>query len=95
VDDLPLLALAFVAAASVISFVAYAIDKSAAYHDRRRIPEQRLHLLALAGGWPGALLAQKLLHHKSKKREFLNYFWLTVAVNCVLLALLFIASNLA
>jgi hypothetical protein len=36
------------------------------------------------GGWPGALLAQQFLRHKSVKAEFRAAFWLTVAVNAVL-----------
>jgi uncharacterized membrane protein YsdA (DUF1294 family) len=39
--------------------------------------------LALAGGWPGALLAQQVLRHKSTKREFRQVFWATVLLNVV------------
>jgi uncharacterized membrane protein YsdA (DUF1294 family) len=39
-------------------------------------------LLSLAGGWPGALVAQQKLHHKSKKQSFRLVFWLTVLLNC-------------
>lgn len=67
--------------ASLTTFVAYAIDKSAARNNRWRTQESTLHLLALAGGWPGALAAQRLLRHKSVKAEFRRVFWLTVALN--------------
>jgi uncharacterized membrane protein YsdA (DUF1294 family) len=40
-----------------------------------------LHLLALAGGWPGALVAQNRLRHKSRKKPFRTIFWATVAIN--------------
>lgn len=43
------------------------------------------HLLALIGGWPGALLAQRLYHHKTKKPSFRFVFWLTVLGNCAAL----------
>lgn len=66
---------------SLISFLAYYADKRAAQHGRSRVPEQTLHLLALAGGWPGALLAQQILHHKTKKQPFRFIFWMTVALN--------------
>ena len=69
------------AAASGITFIAYAMDKSAARQGTRRTPEATLHLLALAGGWPGALLAQQYLRHKSTKREFRQVFWVTVWMN--------------
>ena len=68
--------------ASLIAFVAYALDKSAAIHARRRTEESTLHLLGLIGGWPGALAAQQLLRHKSSKASFQGVFLVTVAVNC-------------
>ena len=69
------------AAMGVVTFLAYALDKSAAVHGRRRTRESSLHMLGLACGWPGALLAQQLLRHKSSKREFIGVFWLTVGAN--------------
>lgn len=79
---LPPLALGLHAGASLAAFVAYGLDKSAARNGRWRTRESTLHLLALAGGWPGALLAQRIYRHKSKKREFQVVFWATVLVNC-------------
>lgn len=78
----PPLILAFLyAGASAATFLAYAKDKSAARRGARRISEAKLHLLAFAGGWPGALLAQQLLRHKSTKSEFRAVFWGTVILN--------------
>lgn len=68
-------------ALSLICFVVYARDKSAARTGRRRTSERTLHLLALFGGWPGALLAQQLLRHKSSKASFRAAFRLTVLFN--------------
>jgi uncharacterized membrane protein YsdA (DUF1294 family) len=76
-----LLIAAAYAGLSVITFVVYAIDKSAARRKGRRTPERTLHLLSLAGGWPGALLAQRWLRHKSAKASFRRVFWVTVVVN--------------
>lgn len=73
---------------SPITFVAYAVDKSAAQRGAWRIPENNLHLLALAGGWPGALLAQQWLRHKSTKAAFREVFWITVAFNVLALPVL-------
>lgn len=70
---------------SLVAFVAYAVDKAAARARRWRTPESTLHLMSLAGGWPGALLAQQLLRHKTSKRSFVVVFWLTVFANVVLL----------
>lgn len=69
------------AALSLVTFVAYAWDKSSARRGAWRIPEGNLHLLGLAGGWPGALLAQQLLRHKSKKATFRVVLWVTVLIN--------------
>lgn len=71
---------------SLITFVAYAVDKSAARNDRRRTPESTLHLMALLCGWPGALLAQSVLRHKSRKASFQWMFRVTVVLNAVALA---------
>jgi uncharacterized membrane protein YsdA (DUF1294 family) len=75
--------------ASLITFVIYFIDKSAAQAGRWRIPEKTLHTLALAGGWPGALIAQKLFRHKTSKKEFQLVFWLTVILNVAVVTFFF------
>lgn len=69
------------AALSLLTFCVYAGDKSAARNGRWRTKEKTLHLLSLAGGWPGALLARHYLRHKSSKREFRIVFWATVMGN--------------
>lgn len=67
--------------ASGACFIAYAIDKAAARSRSRRTPERTLLLLGLAGGWPGAVLAQQWLRHKSAKASFRAKFWVTVLLN--------------
>lgn len=67
--------------ASLLTFIFYAIDKNAARKGAWRIPEAQLHLLALIGGWPGAMVAQQTLRHKSKKPSFRFVFWMTVVLN--------------
>ena len=78
---LPAIILVFYLALSLITFGAYALDKSAAQKGAWRTQESTLHLLSLAGGWPGALIAQQKLRHKSKKESFRFVFWVTVALN--------------
>lgn len=73
---------------SCITFIAYAIDKSAARRKVRRTPEHTLHVLALLGGWPGALIAQATLRHKSKKHAFQVIFWLSIFFNLLWLTCL-------
>lgn len=71
--------------ASLATFLVYGWDKWAAKRGKRRVPEKNLHLLALIGGWPGALLAQNFLRHKSSKASFRRVFWFTVGLNLVAL----------
>lgn len=80
--DIPEQVLWFYLVVSLITFVVYAIDKSAARRDAWRTKENTLHLLALFGGWPGALIAQQTLRHKSSKKSFRVMFWMTVVLNC-------------
>jgi uncharacterized membrane protein YsdA (DUF1294 family)/cold shock CspA family protein len=71
---------------SRVTFIGYAIDKWAAMNNRWRTSEGALHLLALIGGWPGALLGQQVLRHKSQKESFRVVFWATVVLNCAAFA---------
>jgi uncharacterized membrane protein YsdA (DUF1294 family)/cold shock CspA family protein len=66
---------------SLFTFVAYAVDKSAAEKGAWRTRESTLHLLSFLGGWPGALVAQQQLRHKSRKASFRAVFWMTVSLN--------------
>jgi len=74
---------------SFATFAAYALDKSAAEEGNWRTSESTLHLLAFAGGWPGALIAQSRLRHKTRKQPFRAVFWATVVLNCAAFAWLF------
>lgn len=71
---------------SLVTAVLYARDKGAARAGTRRTRERTLHLAGLLGGWPGGLVAQERSRHKTHKGSFQLIFWLTVALNCVLLA---------
>lgn len=76
-------------AMSLATFIVYAGDKRAARLQQWRVAEGTLHGLALACGWPGALLAQQLLRHKSAKPSFRRLFWLTVILNVLGFVLVF------
>lgn len=84
---------ALYAGASVLAFLVYAADKSAAKAREWRISESTLLLVGLAGGWPGAIVAQQVLRHKSSKASFRKAFWGTVVLNIA--AFLALASPLA
>lgn len=67
--------------ASLACFALYARDKAAAKAGQWRTSEYNLLFAGLACGWPGAILAQKLMRHKSSKHSFKQRFWLTVMLN--------------
>jgi uncharacterized membrane protein YsdA (DUF1294 family) len=82
---LPLAVLGLYVVASVVAFLAYGHDKSAAVRKAWRVQESTLHLFSLLGGWPGALAAQRLFRHKSSKASFQTTYWITVVLNCAAL----------
>lgn len=71
---------------SAATWIAYMLDKRAAGRNAQRTPETTLHLLELLGGWPGALIAQRSLHHKNRKRSYQIAFWCVVWIHCAVLA---------
>ena len=57
-------------ALNLFVFSIYFLDKEAARHGRRRISERTLLTLALIGGSLGAVAAQQILRHKTRKEPF-------------------------
>ncbi|MGB0893221.1 MAG: DUF1294 domain-containing protein [Parashewanella sp.] len=75
---------------NALAILIYGYDKYAAIKNKWRIPEARLLLLSLSGGWLGALIAQVIFHHKIRKTKFQLLFWLTA---CPHFGLLFLALH--
>lgn len=71
---------------SAVAFLLYRRDKGAARAGEWRTRERTLHLADLLGGWPGGLLAQGRLRHKTRKTAFQLVFWATVVLHCAALA---------
>lgn len=79
--EVPAWVLGLYVGASILAFAVYGIDKFAAVSDSWRIPEHVLLLIGLLGGWPGAIVAQQVMRHKSSKASFRSAFWGTVFLN--------------
>ncbi|MDX1505145.1 MAG: DUF1294 domain-containing protein [Spongiibacter sp.] len=67
--------------ASGVAYLAYAKDKASAKSGDWRVSENTLHIISVFCGWPGAIIAQEKLRHKTKKTSFRIAFWITVAIN--------------
>ncbi|MNE26422.1 hypothetical protein D3C80_1197850 [compost metagenome] len=60
---------------SLISLLLYWQDKQQARTQAWRTPENVLHASELCGGWPGALVAQQLFRHKTRKVSYQLMYW--------------------
>ncbi|MBY5991704.1 DUF1294 domain-containing protein [Ferrimonas balearica] len=76
-----LIALPAYLAVSLITLLAFGLDKRRALTQGWRLPERLLHILALMGGWPGALVGIRQFRHKTQKKAFLWVLFAIVAVH--------------
>lgn len=74
--------IAYILSINSVTFLLYGYDKAVAQYALPvwRVPENVLHGVTLAGGTPAAVLAQKVLRHKTIKASFRSRFWLIVAI---------------
>ncbi|GAA4124072.1 DUF1294 domain-containing protein [Aminobacter aganoensis] len=79
-----------VLAVNVAAFAAFWRDKRLARSGARRIPEKTLLWLAFAGGSLGALSAQHLFRHKTRKEPFRSRLYGIVLLQAVALTALVI-----
>ncbi|EEX33350.1 MULTISPECIES: DUF1294 domain-containing protein [Vibrio] len=79
--DYPPLSFVLYIALSTIAYMVYALDKHALHTGGWRVPSLTFHVLNIVGGWPGALLAQSVLHHKYNDIGYKSLFWLTLFAN--------------
>ena len=71
--------LSYFLAINLTTLVLYLYDKIISGSKKlTRVPELVLHILALLGGSPTALISQKIFHHKTSKKKFQIIYWLIV-----------------
>lgn len=76
-------ALGYVLVINLVAVAVFAADKQSARAKRRRFRERHLLLLAAIGGSPGAIAAQRLLRHKTRKEPFRTWLGVIVLVQLV------------
>lgn len=89
--SLRLLTLTYALIINTITFLVYRHDKNIAVAGAAagwRVSEVSLHLWAVAGGWPAAFVAQRVLRHKTRKWKFLGVFWVIVVGEEMVLCLM-------
>ena len=72
------LLLAYLLSINFATFLLYGYDKFISSGESLRVPELNLQILALLGGSPSALFAQKFFRHKTLKRSFQLIYWLII-----------------
>ncbi len=67
--------------ASLITAFLYWWDKRAAGKDLWRVSEKTLLSCSVLGGWPGGLIAGKLIRHKTQKTTYRIQFFLAAVLH--------------
>ncbi len=83
-----LVALPVYLAMSLLTLLAFGLDKRRALTGGYRLPERLLHGMELLGGWPGALIGARQFRHKTQKRPYLWTLFAIAAVHYLLWAAL-------
>jgi uncharacterized membrane protein YsdA (DUF1294 family) len=68
-------------------------DKSAAIHNRRRIPEKSLFLLAVIGGSVGIYASMFLFRHKTRHISFMLGIPMIIAMQLALVWMFYLKNN--
>ncbi|HYC54609.1 MAG TPA: cold shock and DUF1294 domain-containing protein [Candidatus Binatia bacterium] len=80
---------------SILTYGFYFADKRRAERSEWRLTETTLHVLEALGGWPGALLAQAGLRHKTRKMEYQVILWAIIAVHIGAWSIWYLRRSLA
>ena len=74
---------------SLVTATLYVVDKKAARNNDRRISETTLLLWCVFGGWPGGLIAGRVIRHKTAKLSYRVKFGFAVVTNLLCVAFLY------
>lgn len=90
---IPVILLAVYLVFNLAVFLVYRRDKQAAQQSERRVRESTLLWLAFLGGSAGAVLAQRLLRHKTRKEPFRSILLSIIVLQLGLVASLLIMPD--
>ena len=82
-------AVLWLACSTVVTFCAFGYDKAIAGSHRTRVPEIVLLALTFFGGTLGGLAGRALFRHKTRKVRFRKQFWAVIAIQILLLVVVF------
>jgi uncharacterized membrane protein YsdA (DUF1294 family) len=82
---------AYLIAVNLLTFLLFGHDKRAAVAGDRRIPERALLGLAAIGGGVGAVAAQRMFRHKTRKEPFRSLLYLIIAAQAGLAVFLLVS----
>ncbi len=85
--------LAWLAAVTVVAFLAYGYDKVASGKEWARVPEKVLLGLSFTGGTVGALAGMHFFRHKTVKRSFRLKFWFLFFLQAALVAAFYLMRS--
>ncbi len=77
--------IAYLAVLNLLTWLAFAFDKSQSLAGRRRISERALLFLTLAGGTIGSLIGMNMFRHKTKKVSFQLPFFVIILLQVILI----------
>ena len=78
---------------TVVTFLAYGVDKRKAIKGQWRIPERALISLAFAGGFLGAIFGMIMFRHKTKKLKFRILVPISAILHVILIIFLVITLH--
>ncbi len=75
----------YLVAVNIAAYWAFVFDKTKARAGVRRTPESTLLRYALMGGSVGAIAAQQIIRHKTRKEPFRAQLWAIAAMQVLLI----------